>query len=122
MPTSARHACAVSGCGVLLGRGEGSRCVAHRPANSWARDRPVPVRIRGRQLQRLRAALFDRSPLCVACDRAGRVTVATIRDHVIPLAEGGRDVERNVQALCQTCSDAKTADEARRGMARRSRT
>jgi 5-methylcytosine-specific restriction protein A len=46
------------------------------------------------------------------------VEVATVRDHVVPLAEGGLDAEVNTQALCQTCSDAKTQDEARRGMQR----
>jgi 5-methylcytosine-specific restriction protein A len=46
------------------------------------------------------------------------VQVATIRDHIVPLAEGGLDAESNIQALCQACSDAKTETEARRGMSR----
>ena len=34
--------------------------------------------------------LFDRTPLCVNCgSKAGRVTVATIRDHIVPLTQGG---------------------------------
>lgn len=66
----------------------------------------------------MRASLLRRCPLCVVCTQQGRVTVATIRDHVIPLAEGGADDETNEQALCQTCSDVKTQEEARRGLAR----
>jgi 5-methylcytosine-specific restriction protein A len=63
----------------------------------------------------MRRALFAEHPLCVVCERQGRVTVATIRDHIVPLAEGGTDAPTNIQALCQMCSDAKTAQEAKRG-------
>ena len=45
----------------------------------------------------------------------GRVSAATIRDHVIPLAEGGEEIDSNTQPLCKPCSDLKTATEARRG-------
>ena len=46
----------------------------------------------------------------------GRTTPATIRDHVVPLAEGGHDVDANVQALCVACHDVKTqAEQAARG-------
>lgn len=63
----------------------------------------------------MRAQLFRREPFCRECTRHGRTTVATVRDHVIPLFEGGRDDESNEQPLCQDCSDAKSAAEARRG-------
>lgn len=77
-------------------------------------------RIRGRQLQQLRLDLFSRQPFCVLClAKAPRMlTIATIRDHVIPLAEGGRDDESNVQPLCQACSDAKSQRESKRGQRR----
>jgi len=75
----------------------------------------VPARVRGRPLQRARARLFEHEPLCVRCQAAGRVVPATIRDHVVPLAEGGADLETNVQGLCAACHDAKTQLEARRG-------
>ena len=44
--------------------------------------------------------------------------MATIRDHIVPLAEGGRDTDDNTQALCEACSDTKTAAESQRGMRR----
>lgn len=75
-------------------------------------------RITGTTLQNLRKALFAREPLCRECAKTHRTTVATIRDHIIPLAEGGTDDESNIQPLCQTCSDAKTAEEAKRGLHR----
>ena len=35
-------------------------------------------------------------------------------DHVVPLAEGGKDVPENLQRLCQPCHKAKTTNQARR--------
>jgi 5-methylcytosine-specific restriction protein A len=71
-------------------------------------------RISGRRLQRQRDALFRREPLCRACARKGFSTMATIRDHILPLFEGGSDEDANVQPLCQDCSDIKTMAEALR--------
>jgi 5-methylcytosine-specific restriction enzyme A len=88
-------------------------------ASGWstAHGRNVE-RLRGRTLQRARAALFASEPLCRLCREHGRVTIATIRDHIVPLAEGGTEAAGNIQPLCRDCSDAKTAGEARRGQAR----
>jgi hypothetical protein len=66
----------------------------------------------------MRAELFQREPLCRECKVHGRLSEAVIRDHIKPLAEGGQDVDANVQPLCQACSDAKTATESARGVAR----
>ncbi len=52
------------------------------------------------------------------CEQRGVVRLATIRDHIVPLAEGGLDHEDNVQAICQFCSDEKTHAEAARGQRR----
>jgi len=76
------------------------------------RSSTTPPRIRGPKLQRLRMQLLSDQPFC----RCGRV--ATIRDHIIPLAEGGRDDDSNVQPLCARCHDAKTQREALRGRVR----
>ncbi len=72
-------------------------------------------RITGRKLQAMRAALFTRDPLCAECKRFGRVTLATLRDHITPLAEGGQDSDDNVQGLCHACHEGKTLAEALRG-------
>ncbi|WP_236698300.1 HNH endonuclease [Xylophilus sp. Leaf220] len=52
------------------------------------------------------------------CDALGLVALATQRDHVIPLAEGGRDDETNEQGLCDACHEAKSLAEAIRGRRR----
>lgn len=66
----------------------------------------------------MRAELFAREPLCAECKRLGRVTLATQRDHIKPLAEGGVDDETNVQGLCEPCHEAKSLAEALRGRLR----
>jgi 5-methylcytosine-specific restriction enzyme A len=90
------------------------RCAAH-PGRVWAKKPDAPKRITGRRLQRMRAELFARSPLCVECEKHGRVTLATQRDHKIPLAEGGTDTPDNEQGLCDDCHSEKSLAEALRG-------
>jgi len=103
--------CGEPGCGVLVPSG---RCEAHRrPA--W---RSTVPRIEGRQLQRLRQQLFATEPFCRPCRAQGRRVLAVIRDHIVPLAEGGTESRANTQPLCQRCSDAKSQQEAARGRAR----
>lgn len=118
MPTAAMRVCATPKCGILVRSGH---CAAHtpKPPDPWRRQGPQPKRIRGRTLQTLRRRLFEREPLCRSCGLVGRVTPATIRDHIINLSEGGSDTEDNVQPLCQRCSDLKTTEESRRGRNRR---
>jgi 5-methylcytosine-specific restriction protein A len=92
-------------------------CQEHQ-ATPWRSSGPAPPRVRGRQLQAMRARLFAAFPLCVICLLLGKTSPSTIRDHLVPLAEGGRDDETNEQALCQECSDAKTREESKRGVRR----
>jgi 5-methylcytosine-specific restriction protein A len=107
MPDAALRPCRT--CGVV-------KCTQH-VREHWQHRQPVQ-RIRGRKLQQMRQRLFQQQPLCVLCLQHGRHALATIRDHIIPLAEGGLDLESNTQPLCQACSDAKTQREADRGKAR----
>jgi 5-methylcytosine-specific restriction protein A len=72
-------------------------------------------KLTGRALQRERRKLFAREPLCRECAKEGRTTIATIRDHILALAFGGKDESANTQPLCQSCSDAKTKRESADG-------
>lgn len=118
MPTAPLRLCQFPRCPTLVA--SGTLCPAHRVSRpAWHRATPLPVpRLRGRALQRRRARLFATQPLCVLCLAAGRVVRATIRDHIVPLAEGGADVEANTQALCEACNQTKAQAESRRGRAR----
>lgn len=93
------------------------RCAKH-PKAAWAKPVTATKRVTGRKLQAMRARLFTTNPLCAECERHGRVTLATQRDHIIPLAEGGPDDESNEQGLCAPCHEEKSLAEALRGRRR----
>ena len=84
-------------------------CTVHR-RSAWTHAQPVS-RIAGRKLQALRLALFAEHPFCQRCHHQ----VATIRDHIVPLAEGGADTRENTQALCEPCNTHKAISESVRG-------
>ena len=52
-------------------------------------------------------------PVCVRCRQAGRVTLATVVDHVTPHRDDYSLMwaVNNWQALCKTCHDRKTVQE-----------
>ena len=66
-------------------------------------------RIRGSALQAIRRRHFERHPLCVECERHGRVSAATELDHIVELADGGAESDANRQGLCGECHRRKTA-------------
>jgi 5-methylcytosine-specific restriction protein A len=63
--------------------------------------------------QRIRAAQLRVEPLCRHCTARTRITAATIVDHIQP-HWNDRSVfydQTNLQSLCKSCHDAKTAGE-----------
>jgi len=74
--------------------------------------------VTGRKLQKARDQLFRSSPLCAECERQGRVTLASERDHIVPLSEGGADDASNEQGLCAACHREKSLAEALRARRR----
>lgn len=61
--------------------------------------------------ERIRADLRqDIWPTCARCLRQALPSQLDI-DHIVPLSQGGEDVDGNVQALCETCHRLKTNDD-----------
>jgi len=89
----------------------GGRCADHQ-REPWHKKPVATKRITGRRLQAMRAALFADNPLCAECIRLHRVTLATQRDHIVPLCEGGADDAGNTQGLCDECHEAKSLAES----------
>lgn len=111
MPARPARPCTHPGCNALSRDGTG-RCPDH-PREQWGKKADAPRRITGQKLQALRAELFREHPLCVMCKAAGRITVATERDHIVPLSKSKVDEPNNdgVQALCHECHEAKSKAE-----------
>lgn len=119
MPTSPLRYC--QGSPTCPNKVRSGRCPVHQTPTSgkgWHASPLAPKRISGRRLQRLRLDLFTREPFCRTCAAAGRMVLAEVRDHIIPLAEGGTDDDSNIAPICRACSDAKSQREAARGRLR----
>lgn len=93
------------------------RCPKH-PRPDWAKKVDAPKRMTGRKLQAARASLFTANPLCVECEKQGRVRLASQRDHIVPLSEGGSDTPENTQGLCDDCHEGKSLGERLRAQRR----
>jgi len=113
-PWKASTPCRRRGCPNVVSDGSGY-CSLHKP-KAWDRPNKNYKRMGGRKLQTINKLFMRDNPLCVECLKHGIHTLATVRDHIIPLAEGGEDTTENSQALCKQCHDKKTREEARRGM------
>jgi 5-methylcytosine-specific restriction protein A len=61
----------------------------------------------------VRAAFLREHPLCLACERRGRLVPAVVVDHAKPLKAGGARLDpANLQSLCVSCHNRKTAQES----------
>jgi 5-methylcytosine-specific restriction enzyme A len=98
----------VCGCGRIVAAGARcATCAAIRDVRrGTSAGRGYDARWR-----RLRAWHLTRRPLCAWCERAGRVTRATLVDHLVPITGSG-DPRRldptNLQSLCRDCHARKT--------------
>ena len=60
--------------------------------------------------RRARKAFLQRHPLCAECMKEGKLTPATVVDHIVPHRGDPRLFwdEKNWQPLCKDCHDRKT--------------
>jgi 5-methylcytosine-specific restriction protein A len=99
-----------------------NRPPTHHPHGTRAEHRRRYDQQRGTSTQRgydarwrrARLAYLREHPLCIACEREGRITPATIVDHIIP-HRGDYELfwrQSNWAAMCKPCHDAKTGKGA----------
>lgn len=70
-------------------------------------------RLRGTTWRNIRDRIMRRDAgLCQVCKEAGRLSVAAQVDHKVPLFMGGSNDDSNLQAICDPCHTAKSAQEA----------
>lgn len=80
----------------------------HEKADGYFRERSNDLYHTARWT-RLARAYKDTHPLCVECQKQGRITPATCVDHIVPFPicrEYFFDT-RNLQALCDQCNNEK---------------
>lgn len=68
-------------------------------------------RIHGRAGVALRKRRLAIEQLCRHCLAKGIVRAATSPDHITPLHKGGKDIDSNIQCLCDPCHDDKTRND-----------
>ena len=110
MPYKPLKPCRYPGCGALTAD---SFCDRHKPKR--AADDRATANSRGynRRWRRARKMFLAEHPLCAECEKNGRLTAATVVDHIIP-HKGDQSLfwdESNWQPLCKRCHDRKTVRE-----------
>lgn len=92
-----------------------AKTAKHRPVSvggdSWRDGKKTAERGYGGRWQKARATFLKRSPVCVACEAEGRITLARVVDHIIP-HRGNQALfwdTSNWQPLCIRHHNAKTA-------------
>ena len=76
-----------------------------------SRQRNSHGRIQGRAGVALRKRRLAQEPLCRDCKAKGLTTEATVPDHIVPLAQGGADIDDNIRCLCEPCHAKRTAEQ-----------
>lgn len=109
MPTKPLRPCRHPGCTALT---KEAYCDLHK--RSYDRQRGTAAQ-RGysHKWALYRKRFLSRSPLCVICEREGKITPATVVDHIKP-HKGDQALfwdTSNHQSLCKRHHDIKTAKE-----------
>ena len=116
MPRSAPTPCRHPACALVLdkpGYCDQHRTQVHRDYGRARRGFDAELgfyqSVRWREV---RAAFLREHPLCVACKATGLVVAAKVADHIRPLKDGGERFDWvNLQGLCVSCHNRKTARE-----------
>ncbi len=92
------------------------RAVTHREYGRARRSFDTEVGFyQSKSWRLLRAGFLRMHPLCEVCAKLGKETPAVVADHIQPIKDGGgRFDPSNLQALCVSCHNRKTAQETAR--------
>ncbi len=108
MPRSPKRPCRYPGCPNLCD--SGVYCCEHIQYSSDRMRGGANVRGYDARWRAARDRYLRKHPLCAECRRNGKLTPATVVDHIIP-HRGDKELfwsEANWQPLCKGCHDRKT--------------
>ena len=108
MPRTPRRPCRFPGCPNLCD--SGVYCRDHRQYSTDHVRGSADARGYNAEWRKARKAFLQKHPLCSECRKVGKLTPATVVDHIIP-HRGDRKLfwdENNWQPLCKSCHDQKT--------------
>ncbi len=111
MPYRSNTPCKHPGCAKLVPYGS-KYCKYHEALHRSDRD-SASRRGYNSRWQKARVRYLHSHPLCVECKKAGKLTQATVVDHIVP-HRGDQKLfwdESNWQPLCKPCHDKKTWNE-----------
>ena len=117
MPYRPSKPCAYPGCPRLTHE---RYCIEHKKLmdaryDASFRDRRVREFYASSEWRKLRQNYLIEHPFCVECRKAGRLTKASVVDHIVPIRQGGPALEEgNLQALCASCHGSKSIREGSR--------
>ncbi|WP_054948968.1 HNH endonuclease [Numidum massiliense] len=122
MPSRPKKPCAAPGCPNLT---DGQYCEQHahksaerdRYYDRHHRDKQARTFYRSPEWKLVRQRALNRdSGLCQHCLRRKRITMADMVDHIVPIRKAWhlRLDTRNLQSLCNSCHNKKTAEDKRR--------
>lgn len=116
MPRSSPTPCRAPGCAAVVavpGYCPKHRGVRHREYGRARHRFDAEVGFyQSRRWRVMRASFLYQHPLCMTCERVGRLIAAKVVDHIIPIKQGGARFEAaNLQSLCVRCHNGKTATE-----------
>jgi 5-methylcytosine-specific restriction enzyme A len=114
MPKSAKMPCRHAGCRALLDKP--GFCDKHRrevfkvQRQALTVDKVAHDRFYHRAaLKRVRALQLQLEPLCRECRKTGKLTVASVVDHIIERSKGGADYDMsNLRSVCTPCHNRIT--------------
>lgn len=117
MPFKPKHPCSYPGCPKLTYE---HYCPEHRKLMNTQydmrlRDRGAAEFYHSREWKHLRQNYLIEHPFCMECRKNGKLTKASVVDHIVPIRQGGPALdENNLQALCSSCHGAKSIREGSR--------
>ncbi|MDD5268407.1 MAG: HNH endonuclease [Methylococcales bacterium] len=114
MPRRAKTPCRHSGCAALLD--QPGFCDKHR-RETFKRQRQTMTPDKAEHdrfyhrvaWKKVRALQLQIEPLCRECRKVGKLTAATVVDHIIERSKGGGDYDLgNLRSVCVSCHNAIT--------------